>query len=129
MQEAVTHRAGSRSNTTALALASFVAEAGLSAYQRALYDLDRLAAAYSAHSSARDGALQRRWILAVTMTTYRAIGKYPVDADDAEKRKSLRQAIEEASIELAILGCSLDYIEGIHDEALAMAEYELEQTT
>lgn len=58
--------------------------------------------------------------------TYCAVAKYRLDADDAEKRRDLKQGLSELIYELAALGMSLD---DIRDEvATAIDDVEYDQT-
>jgi hypothetical protein len=56
------------------------------------------------------------------VTTYRAIGKYAVDATRDEKERALRQALDEAAIELIDLGLTLHSVEGFLKDAMMAAE-------
>lgn len=52
------------------------------------------------------------------MTTYVAIVKYPLEADDKQKRNSLLEGLSEVAFELESAGMSIDNIERAYEDAL-----------
>lgn len=60
------------------------------------------------------------------MTTFRAIGKYVLDATKEEKIAALRDCLIDAAMELAALGLSIPDIDDALQEAMTNAELEWE---
>jgi hypothetical protein len=61
------------------------------------------------------------------VTIYRAVVKYPIDADEVARRRALREGLDDICMELVgELGASLDELEGWLEDARSAAELEVE---